>query len=58
MAKNYLDGLLGPQNGFCWHAPSPPPLIRRWSIDCNSLVFLDNMTWKIILKMINICHVR
>ena len=25
---------------------SPPPLIRYCSIDCNNLVFFDNMTWK------------
>ena len=27
------------------------PLIRHWTIDCNSLVFFDNMTQKIKLKI-------
>ena len=30
---------------------SPLGFIRCWSIDCNSLVFFDNMTWKISLKI-------
>ena len=38
MAKNYLFGHLGSQNGFRWY----PPLTRHWSIDCNSLVFFNN----------------
>ena len=40
MAKNCLFGHLGSQNEF-WSYP--PPLIRRL-IDCNNLVFFDNMT--------------
>ena len=47
MAKNCLFSHLGSQNVF-WSYP--PPLIRRWSIDCNSLVFFDNLTSKIRLK--------
>ena len=42
MAKNYLFGHLVSQNGF-WSGPS---VIRRWSIDCNSLVFFENPTEK------------
>ena len=38
MAKNCLFGHLGYQNGF----RSYRPLIRRWSVDCNSLVFFEN----------------
>ena len=48
MAEKCLFGLLGPQNGFYLYAP----LIRRWFINCNSLVFFNNMTWKIRLKII------
>ena len=40
MAKNGLNGILGLQNRFYWYST----LIRRRSIDCNSLVFIDNMT--------------
>ena len=31
----------GPKTDF---GDIPLPFIRRWSIDCNSLVFFDNMT--------------
>ena len=48
MTENCLSGHLGSQNGFWLY---PPLLIRRWSIDCNSLIFFDNMTWKIRLKI-------
>ena len=50
MAKNCLNGLLGPQNGFSrYFFP-----IRCWSIDYNSLVFFDNMDYKISLKSFTI----
>ena len=41
MVKNCLFGHMGSQNGFWLY---PPPLICRWSIDCNSLVFLENQS--------------
>ena len=59
MAKTGLNGLLGPYNGFCWYSTSPPPpppqssALGYRSIDCNSLVFIDNMTYKISLKIQN-----
>ena len=48
MAKNCYFGLLGSENGFF---DIPPSLIRHWLIDCNSLLFFDNMTCKIRLKI-------
>ena len=36
----------GPKTDF----NDTPSLIRRWSIDCDSLVFFDKMTKKISLK--------
>ena len=51
MTKNGRNGLPRPPNEFCWYIPpSPSPLIRRRSINCNSLVFIDNPAEKIVLK--------
>ena len=45
MAKNGLFGRLDLKTDFV----DIPPFIRHWLIDCNSLVFFDNMIWKIRL---------
>ena len=29
MAKNCLNGLLGPQNGFCWYSSPLIPIVGR-----------------------------
>ena len=44
MAKNGLFGHLGSKTDFGYTS-----LIRHTLIDCNCLVFFDNMTWKIRL---------
>ena len=48
MAKNCLFGLQGPKTDFV----DIFPLIRHWLINCDSLVFFDNMTEKIRLKTV------
>ena len=47
MAKNGRNGLVGIQNVFCWYFP----LSRHTSIHCDSQDLIDNMTYKIILKI-------
>ena len=57
MAENGRNGLLGPQNVFYWRILLIfHPLIFHKLITPNSLVFIDNIIWKIkqkIDKLIN-----